>query len=341
MSSVKEILAQIGIKITNVNSSGFAQFKPTYRNSNNPNGASIDLKSGWTTDWAEDCKFPIEVLVKKVTGEKLSEQDLLKFQPVYEETDEKEKTFWKEDALLQYVPNHDYWIKRGISKETLIFFKGGLSHGGKLYQRYVWPVYDRLNRIIGFTGRDITDESPIKYKHEGKSTEFLFGVFNKDGDTRPVLDSILETSHVILVEGPSDSVSAFDEGVKNVLPTVGLNISKTMMSFLIGVNPKKITLAQNIDENFSGQNAVVKNFAKLANHFDLDQIEIKYPIGNDLAENKKDIKKWLELPPASPLEEFREKYKRCEKAKKMKHPKHPKTFTQQEIKIGKLLSKKT
>lgn len=153
------------------------------------------------------------------------------------------------------------------------------------------------------------------------------------------MSNILHTNQVILVEGPSDSVACFDEGVQNVLPTVGLNISKSMMSFLLGVNPNKITIAYNQDENFRGQDAAVKNFAKLAEHFDVDKLEIKYPIGNDLAENKKEITKWLTLPADCALMEFRNKFKRVEENKKNNLKGLNKTFTKQEMKIGKELAK--
>jgi len=340
MSSVREILNQIGIKITSENDSGFAQFCPIYRGSSDPQGASICLNSGWTTDWSQDERFPLEVLVKRVTGEELSEQDLKQYQPIWEPK-EKEQDYWSEDCLLELLPNHTYWEGRGISRETLNFFRGGVSHGGDLYQRYVWPVFDRHGRIIGFTGRDITGEAKVKYKHRGKSTNFLFGLFNRENNSTPILNSILENDHIILVEGPSDSVACYDEGVKNVLPTMGLNVSKTMISFLIGSNPSKITITYNKDNNGAGQDAAVKNFAKLSEHFDLDVLEIKYPIGNDLAENKEKIKEWLDLPAESAIVEFRNKFKRCEDRRKRaaqgENVSGAKKMTGQEMKIGKIL----
>jgi hypothetical protein len=100
------------------------------------------------------------------------------------------------------------------------------------------------------------------------------------------------------------------------------------MSFLIGINPDKITISYNRDDNFAGQNAAVKNFAKLAQHFDIEKLSIKYPTGNDLSDNKKDIQSWVDKDEDSAIFEFREKFKRLRnKNKKM---------TQQEIKIGKM-----
>ena len=55
---------------------------------------------------------------------------------------------------------------------------------------------------------------------------------------------------------------------------------------------------------------------------------IKYPTGNDLADNKNDIQNWVDKNDDSAIFEFREKFKRLRnKNKKM---------TQQEIKVGKM-----
>ena len=335
--NVREILNELGIKITSENDSGFAQFCPIYRGSKNSKGASINLENGWVTDWAEGEGFPISELYFRVTGQKIG-KGKIDFTPA-EEEDEPEINYWTKESLIHLLPNHTYWEGRGVNKETLRFFQGGVSHAGKLINRYVWPVFDRHQRIVGFTGRDITGKSDIKYKHEGKSTNFIFGVFNKFEDRFPILDEILRKNEIILVEGPSDSVACFDEGLKNVVPTIGLNISKTLLNFLLGINPKKIIIAYNFDENFRGQDAAVKNYAKLAEYFSLDTLAIKFPEGNDLAENKKKILDWNEkrcLNRTEILEEFRNKYRRCEerRAKKMDGIKK---MTKQEIKVGKEL----
>jgi len=338
--TIKEILNQIGIRITSETDAGFAQFCPIYRGSSNQKGASICLKSGWVTDWSENSKFPIEVLVKRVTGKEMSKAEILKYQAEIQplEIEEKEVQYWSKDSLIHLLPDHSYWMGRGISKETLDFFRGGVSHGGKLIRRYVWPVFDRHQRIIGFTGRDLTGKSDMKYKHEGPSTSFLFGLFNERDGEMPVLNSIIKNSHIIIVEGPSDSVACFDEGLYNVVPMTGLNISKNLLSFLLAINPKKITLASNRDDNFRGQNAAVKNYTKLRDHFSDEVLEIKFPVGNDLAEKKDEIKNFLDLPPANVLNEFRLKYIRCERDKKNK-VKGAVKMSKKEIEVGKDLKK--
>lgn len=338
MKQVRDILLEIGIKITSENESGFAQFRPIYRGSNNDKGASINLYTGLVTDWSQGETFSIDELYNRVTGLQLNKDEIELLQKPPKEQEDEDRV-WSEKSLIYLLPNHSYWMNRGISKETLNFFKGGVSHSGKLINRYVWPVYDKYDRIIGFTGRDLTGESEIKYKHEGKSTKFIFGVFNKKDDRRPILDSIFEKNEVILVEGPSDSVSCYDEGLLNVIPTIGLNISRTLLNFLLGINPKKIIIAYNKDENFRGQDAAVKNFAKLAEYFSVNSLSIKYPEGNDLSENKNKILDWSKKPCLDRKEikeEFRNKYKRCEKNRLMK-VKGANKMTQQEIKIGKTL----
>jgi hypothetical protein len=333
MNCVKDILDEIGIKITSINDSGFAQFCPVYRNSDNPKGASINLKNGWTTDWSLNENFPIEVLVEKMTGKKPDKKFINKISSLDLDiiNDESEVKFWSKDSLLHLLPDHSYWINRGISKETLDFFQGGVSHSGKLYKRYVWPCFDRHQRIVGFTGRDLTGKNEIKYKHEGKSTNFLFGLYNKQNDEFLILKSILKSSHLILVEGPSDSVACFDEGITNVLPTMGLNISKSMMSFILGVNPSKITICYNKDEKFNGQNAAVKNYTRLFEYFPESNLEIRTPQKNDLSDDKSNIKNFFNQAPDDIISLFREKYLRCKSDVKQK-------MSQKEVNVGKVLS---
>jgi len=336
--NVKSTLAQLGIKLTSERDE-FASFCPTFRGSDNTAACSINLKSGWTTDFVTGESYHLGDLIEKVTGKKLSKKEAEKYKAAAQvEIAQKESSTWSKESLTHLLPNYDYWTGRGISEETLKFFQGGVSHGGKLIRRYVFPVFDRYGRIVGFTGRDITGKSDIKWKHEGKSTDFIFGVFNRLGDSMPVLESILEQKHVVLVEGPSDIVAAYDEGLKICIPKIGLNISKTLMSFLVGINPDKITICGNNDENFRGQNAAVKDYAKLYPHFGSDVLEIKYPIANDLAENKGEIKNYLDLAPQNALMEFREKFKRCENDR-MNGVKNAVRFTAAELKIGKELGK--
>jgi hypothetical protein len=333
LNSVKEILDEIGVKVTSVNDSGFAQFCPIYRNSDNPTGASINLKNGWTTDWSINENFPIEILIEKMTGKKPDKAVINKIASLDLDiiNDENEVKYWSKDSLLHLLPEHSYWINRGVSKDTLDFFQGGVSHSGKLYQRYVWPVFDRHQRIVGFTGRDLTGEHDIKYKHEGKSTNFLFGLYNKKDDQFPILKSILKNSHLILVEGPSDSVACYDEGVTNVLPTMGLNISKPMMSFILGINPSLITICYNKDDKFNGQNAAVKNYTRLFEYFEPHNLEIKTPTENDLSDDKSNIKNFFNSEPDDIITLFREKYIRSKSDSKQK-------MTQKEINVGKVLA---
>ena len=52
-----------------VTTSGWG-LEPGHIPSDNPTGASINLKNGWTTDWSINENFPIEILIEKMTGKK-------------------------------------------------------------------------------------------------------------------------------------------------------------------------------------------------------------------------------------------------------------------------------
>ena len=336
--NVKSVLTELNLPITSERDE-FVSFCPSFRGSDNNMAASVNLKTGLVTDFVTNEFYSLGELIQKVTGKSLSKAELKKYEASIQVVEkEEELNYWSKDSLDLLLPDHSYWMGRGVSKETLRFFQGGVSHGGKLIRRYVFPIFDRHKRIVGFTGRDTTGKSDIKWKHEGKSANFLFGVFNKSGETMPVLNSIIEKRHVVIAEGPSDVVAAYDEGLKIVVPKIGLNISKTLLSFLVGVNPDKITICGNQDENFRGQNAAVKDYAKLYPHFGPEVLEIKYPFGNDLAENKDKIKNFLGKPPENALMEFRKKWVRCEEDKK-NGVKSAVKMAKGEIKIGGELGK--
>jgi hypothetical protein len=46
--------------------------------------------------------------------------------------------------------------------------------------RYVFPIFNLKNNIIGFSGRDTTNISKIKWKHLGEKSDFLYPLFLND-----------------------------------------------------------------------------------------------------------------------------------------------------------------
>ena len=104
--------------------------------------------------------------------------------------------------------------------------------------------------------------------------------------------------YVLIVESIGDALSCIENGITNVLVSFGLDLSSKLICSIISFNFKKIILSFNNDsnkENNAGMNASVKNYLKLINYYDKNNIKICLPLKNDFGDmNSDDFSKWKE-----------------------------------------------
>jgi 5S rRNA maturation endonuclease (ribonuclease M5) len=178
------------------------------------------------------------------------------------------------DTLLQ---NTFYWEKRGISEQTVREFSGGVSQGGPMYQRYVFPIYNNKNELVGCSGRSITNREP-KWKLKGKKTDGVFPFHLNKQD-------IVERQEVILTEGISDILALFEAGFRQSLCLFGVTLSNSIVNQLVQLNIRRIIIATNRDiKHTAGQEAAIKIKAKLGAFFDENKIIIALPELKDFGE---------------------------------------------------------
>lgn len=210
------------------------------------------------------------------------------------------ETIYPESCLERLFPNFAFYEKKGISKETLNFYKAGVAHSGKMYKRMVFPIYNEQRKIIGFSGRkisDASDNSP-KWKHLGKKRNWVYPAFIPNEDS--IDAEIKNKKTVILVESIGDSLALFESGVKNNLVTFGLGCSASIINYLSSFEIERIILTPNNDFNSSknhGYNASIKAVRSLSAYFNVSSLEIKLPPKNynDLSEafeQGEDLSKW-------------------------------------------------
>ncbi len=93
-----------------------------------------------------------------------------------------------EDMLAKLTPDYRYWVGRGISEEVLRRMGGGLAPAdekSKLSGRFVFPVRDDKGRIIGWTGRLVSDSSfGPTWKHLVKSSRCVYPIHTAAADIR-------------------------------------------------------------------------------------------------------------------------------------------------------------
>ena len=301
MNDLKDILHKLGY--TNLQDSGSVyRTKPLYRDSGNETILCIFKNTGYFTDHGrEDVKGPLEELVKitlKLKSRKEASQwlgkkyynDKEEFEKSHIEYLEVDKIFDKENLSLM-EPIHDYWNGRGISNATLDNFKSGVDkgiEGGKMQNRYVFPIFDANFNILGFSGRKLEKDSKRpKWIHYGQKSKWIYPAFINE-------ELVLESNEVILVESIGDMLSLWDAGIKNTLVLFGVNLSKSVLFHLLKLKLKKIIIALNND---GGHKAGNKGSAKILDtlnyYFTKNNSSIALPTKNDFNEmTKQEIHEW-------------------------------------------------
>jgi hypothetical protein len=295
MKDVREVLESIGYTSLVDYGKQFST-RPLYRNSDNNTALTINKETGEWFDFVEKIGGPLEMLIERTMGITLSpdfQQRLNTITGIAQRKTEIElvhiKSFNKK-LLLKLNKDHAYWEKRGISKNTIEKFNGGVSTNGRMMNRYVFPIFSERNELIGFTGRYIwkLHSNTPKWKHIGPKTTWIFPLINAQ--------NILKKKEVILVESIGDMLSLYDKGVQNVLVTFGIKISPKLIEFLLKLDVHKIYIAFNNDKdnNLVGNKAANDAKIDLSSYFDPNQIQISLPATkNDFGEmNFEEILLW-------------------------------------------------
>ena len=174
------------------------------------------------------------------------------------------------DILKELIPIYDYWINRGISEDVLRETKGGIySLKGSLKNRFVFPIFNSKNQIVGLTGRDTTGKSEVKWIHKGQKSNWVYPAFINHKD-------IIKNKSVFLLESPGDCLSLMTCGIRNNLVLFGTEINLSVINYLLKINIDKIYISLNDDSktNNAGNNATEKIYKKLNKYFSNSQIKI-------------------------------------------------------------------
>ena len=294
----KEVLENLGYRLKDHGS--YWRTNAVYRSGDNSTALQIYKDTGVWKDYVEDSQFmPFEALLQKTlnTNDPNAVKHYLKDNGVNVGVRIKQKHLLREEktysvkSLNKLLPHHDFYLSKGISKETLEDFQCGLAMSGKMYQRVIFPIFRKDGRIHGFSGRKVTDDDRPKWLHMGKSSGWLFPYYN----IKKVQEAITEKESVHIVESVGDCLSLYDNGVKNVLVSFGLNISPTFISRLSSLPLKKVFVSFNNDQSSSvnrGFEGAIKSIFKLVESIDFDKVYFVPPQKNDFGEmSKEEIEK--------------------------------------------------
>ena len=300
IENIKEVLLELGY--SNIMDTPKAyRTRPIYRDSDNNTVLSIDKTSGRFIDFARNITGSFDDLVKLSLNLTTIEEARawLSTKTTSVSIDRVEKPeihmsqVYSPKLLKNLYEDHSYWESRGVSSYSASQFKGGVSRKGKMQHRYVFPIFNGRNEIIGFAGRDLlekADSKRPKWKLIGDKSMWRYPLFLN-------YKLLKSEKRVIIVESIGDMLALWDAGVKNVVVSFGLTLSSGLVNTFLRYDISDIIVAFNDDSNNSGagNRAAVKAQKKLLNYFDPHQVRVILPTLGDFGEmNKKQILDWMD-----------------------------------------------
>lgn len=300
MTDYKKILEDLGYRLKDHGS--YWRTNALYRSGNNVSAIQIYKDTGVWKDFVEDTEFlPFKALLEKTLNTK--DESILKpylnnttlntlGRPYQKKLLKEEKTYSK-SALTKLLPHYDFYLDKGISQSTLEKFNCGLAMSNKMYQRIVFPVFRSDGKIHGFSGRKITTDKKPKWLHVGRCSDWFYPYYSVK-ETEEAISS-KKTLHV--VESVGDCLCLYENGVKNVLVSFGLNISPKFIAKLSAMPIDKIFISFNNDFNSErnrGFEGAIKSIFKLADCVDFAKIYFAPPANNDFGEmDKEEIESYI------------------------------------------------
>jgi len=192
------------------------------------------------------------------------------------------------EALKQYLR------EKGHSESTLL--TAGLlieAENGKTHDRFrgklMFPIRDSRGHTIGFGARVLDDSLP-KYINSPQTP-----TFDKSGSLYGIdlaAASIRKQDSAIIMEGYMDVITAHQNGVTNVVASMGTAVTETQVNIL-----KKLShnLILALDADAAGEEAMLRGVG-YENILDAEVRVITLPEGKDPDDViKKDVKIWQDL----------------------------------------------
>ena len=291
MDSVRDILVNLGYHL--IDSGKDYRAKPLYRDSSSNTVLSINKGTGRWIDFKEQRFGTLEELVRltlkleDISQAKLYISNNFEFEvPKIEKEKLKSATVFSSANLEKIVPDYSYWVERGVSRNTLKTFESGVMREGKMRNRYVFPIFDFRNRLMGAAGRDLTNTQAAKWKFSGEKSLWAYPLkYNQQ--------ILRKKKEVFLVESIGDMLALWESGIRHTIVTFGLHIPPKIKQVLMALDPDKIYISFNNDDNKAGNNGATKAYQNLRRQFDLQQLEIALPPKNDFGcMSSHEIIKW-------------------------------------------------
>lgn len=306
VQTIRRVLEELGY---NLQESGREyRCKPLYRESNNNTSLRIFKDNGSFTDFSVGIKGSFIDLIKLSLGlkdfsaaKKWLENKGVECSKTARRNKIKMKSekIYPPEILTRLLPHTAYWEKRGVTKQTLADFRGGLATGGKMFRRYVFPIFDKNERIVGFSGRLIAPTQSAlapKWKQIGDKKKWMYPFHLCENEVR-------RTKRVYLVESIGDMLALWQAGIHNVLVMFGTTLFEQRAISLVSLDLDTVYICNNNEpdnivkfgdkEIVPAFEGVKKNHKTLSKYFDKSSIVIKLPTKKDFGEmSNEEISAW-------------------------------------------------
>src|SRR5690625_187114 len=208
-------------------------------------------------EWLE--KFYHHILLYSKGGEHAKEY--LNNRGIHESTIKKFRigfSLLKSDVTFQFLKNKGFNYSTLAENKVLRRLNNG-KLSNMLRNRIVFPIRDYQNRTVALGGRSIDKDNKVKYINSEESIIFkkqdnLFGF-------PQAMEDIESLSYAIVLEGYFDVLKAYQNGVKNVVASLGTALTTNQALLL-----KNIT--DNIVIAYDGDGAGMDNSFRSASILD-------------------------------------------------------------------------
>lgn len=133
------------------------------------------------------------------------------------------------DDLFRFLTQKGF-KERELEEAGLIVARQDKSgYYDRFRNRLIFPITDYRNRVIGFSGRAISNEPP-KYLNSPDSP-----IFNKGSHLYNLglaKDAIKHEKAVFIVEGNIDAIASYEAGIKNVVAPLGTAFTQNQANLL-------------------------------------------------------------------------------------------------------------
>ncbi len=165
--------------------------------------------------------------------------------------------------LIEFLKKYELYTEQELLSSGLFTKKDNILKE-KFFKRIMFPIRNSQGKFIGFSGRIMpgddlgpkymnTPETPIFHKKDN-----LFGLYESRQEIRKL-------DLAIICEGQTDMISAYQNGIKNIVAPLGTALTKEQLEKLSHFT-KNILFFFDSDE--AGQKAMVRGF-KLASELNL------------------------------------------------------------------------